>query len=314
MPIKRQRNSPTVRLLLLSLALSLAACNKSEKPSLRVFATPEDAGNALLAVAKSGDRDAITAIFGPDSKQLLSSGDAVEDKSAVAAFVEKYQAMHRWRRLEDGSEILVVGADNFPFAIPLKKDAGGKWFFDTAAGREEVLNRRIGRNELATIEVCQAVAQAEGEYFSRLHDGATTKQYALKFISDPGKQNGLYWKSDNGQPESPLGPAVTQAAAQGYTPGGNGPTPFHGYYFRMLTGQSDKAPGGAKDYIVDGKMVKGFAFVAYPAKYGDSGIMTFITNQDGLLLQKDLGPDTAKIASAMTKYDPDNGWNPIPEP
>src|SRR6516162_4181971 len=163
MPIKSQRNSLTAGLLLLSLALSLAACNKSEKPSLRVFATPEDAGNALLAVAKSGDRDAITAIFGPDSKQLLSSGDAVEDKSAVAAFVEKYQAMHRWRRLEDGSEILVVGADNFPFAIPLKKDAGGKWFFDTAAGREEVLNRRIGRNELALIGICRAAVQAQAE-------------------------------------------------------------------------------------------------------------------------------------------------------
>jgi len=310
MSIKSQRNSLTVRLLLLSLTLSLAACNKSEKPSLRVFATPEDAGNALLAVAKSGDQDAIAAIFGPDSKQLVSSGDAVEDKSAVAAFVEKYQAMHRWRRLEDGSEILVVGADNFPFAIPLKKDASGKWFFDTAAGREEVLNRRIGRNELAIIEVCQAVAQAEGDYFSRLHDGATTKQYALKFISDPGKQNGLYWKSDKGQPESPLGPLVAFATAEGYSAKPDAHTPFHGYYFRMLQGQSKNAPGGAKGYVVNGKMVGGFALVAYPAEYGNSGVMSFMINQDGVLLQKDWGKTTAETASAMNEFDP-AGWSPV---
>jgi Protein of unknown function (DUF2950) len=310
MSIQSQRNSLTVRLLLLSLALSVAACNKSEKPSLRTFATPEDAGNALLAVAKSGDQDAITAIFGPDSKQLLSSGDAVEDKNAVAAFVEKYEAMHRWRRLEDGSEMLVVGADNFPFAIPLKKDASGKWLFDTAAGREEVLNRRIGRNELAIIEVCQAVAEAEGEYFSRPHDGATTKQFALKFISDPGKQNGLYWKSDDGQPESPLGPLVAFATAEGYSAKPDAHTPFHGYYFRMLHGQSKNAPGGAKDYVVNGKMVGGFAFVAYPAEYGNSGVMSFMINQDGVLLQKDLGKTTAETASAMSEFDP-AGWSPV---
>jgi hypothetical protein len=310
MSIQSQRNSLTVRLLLLSLALSVAACNKSEKPSLRTFATPEDAGNALLAVAKSGDQDAITAIFGPDSKQLLSSGDAVEDKNAVAAFVEKYEAMHRWRRLEDGSEILVVGADNFPFAIPLKKDASGKWLFDTAAGREEVLNRRIGRNELAIIKVCQAVAEAEGEYFSRPHDGATTKQFALKFISDPGKQNGLYWKSDDGQPESPLGPLVAFATAEGYSAKPDAHTPFHGYYFRMLQGQSKNAPGGAKDYVVNGKMVGGFALVAYPAEYGNSGVMSFMINQDGVLLQKDLGKTTAETASAMSEFDP-AGWSPV---
>jgi Protein of unknown function (DUF2950) len=310
MSIKSQRNSLTLRLLLLSLALSLAACNKSEKPSLGVFATPQDAGNALVAAAKSGNPDAVAAIFGPDSKQLLSSGDAVEDKNAVAAFVEKYEAMHRWRRLEDGSEILVVGADNFPFAIPLKKNPGGQWFFDTAAGREEVLNRRIGRNELAIMEVCQAVADAEGEYFSRLHDGATTKQYALKFISDPGKQNGLYWKSDEGQQESPLGPLVAFATAEGYNAKPDAHTPFHGYYFRMLKGQTKNTPGGAKDYAVDGKMVGGFAFVAYPAEYGNSGVMSFMINQDGVLLQKDLGKTAAETASAMSEFDP-AGWSPV---
>jgi hypothetical protein len=222
--------------------------------------------------------------------------------------------MHRWRKMKDGSEALFIGSDNFPMAIPLKKNAGGQWYFDTAAGKDEMLNRRIGRDELAVINTCKALVYAQADYHRQLHDGATTPQYALKFISDPGRQNGLYWKSENGQPESPLGPAVTLAATQGYTGDGKGQAPFHGYFFRMLTGQSDKAPGGAKDYLVDGKMVKGYAFVAYPAVYGNSGIMTFITNQDGLLLQKDLGSDTAKIATAMTKYDPDNGWDPVSEP
>jgi Protein of unknown function (DUF2950) len=304
----------TSRLLILALAIPLASCHqKSETPSAKVFATPDQAGDALLAAAKSGNEDDLTAIFGPDSKELLHSGDAVQDKNTAQVFIAAYTLMHRWRKMKDGSQTLMIGSDNFPVAIPLKKNAGGQWYFDTAAGKDEMLNRRIGRNELFVIDVCQGLVYAQAEYHRQLRDGSTTPQYALKFISDPGRQNGLYWKSDNGQPESPLGPAVTVAATQGYTGGGNGPTPFHGYYFRMLTGQSDKAPGGAKDYIVDGKMVKGFAFVAYPAEYGNSGIMTFITNQDGLLLQRDLGADTAKIASAMTKYDPDKGWDPIPE-
>ena len=174
--------------------------------------------------------------------------------------------MHRWRTMKDGSQTLLIGSDNFPLAIPLKKNATGQWFFDTAAGKDEMLNRRIGRNELAVINVCRGLVYAQADYHRALRDGSTTPQYALKFLSDPGRQNGLYWKSENGQPESPLGPAVTLATAQGYSAaGGNGPIPFHGYFFHMLTAQTDKAPGGAKDYIVDGKMVKGFAFVAYPA-------------------------------------------------
>lgn len=302
-------------LLVVAAVIPLASCHqKVEAPSAKVFATPNEAGDALLAAAKSGNEDDIVAIFGPDSKEVLESGDPVQDKNTVQAFIAAYTMMHRWRAMKDGTQALLIGSDNFPMAIPLRKNGGGQWFFDLAAGKDEMLNRRIGRNELAVIDTCKGLVYAQGEYHRQLRDGSTTPQYAVKFISDPGRQNGLYWKSDNGQPESPLGPAVTVAATQGYTSGGNGPTPFHGYYFRMLTGQSDKAPGGARDYVVDGKMVKGFAFVAYPAKYGDSGIMTFITNQDGLLLQKDLGADTAKIATAMTKYDPDNGWDPIPGP
>jgi hypothetical protein len=302
----------TTRLLLLAVFVPLAACKKSEspeKPSISAFATPDDASNALLAAAKSGDHDALMAIFGPDSKEVLFSGDEVQDKNSGEAFVAGYGVMHRWRKMPDGGQILLVGADNFPFPIPLKKNTGGQWFFDTAAGKEEVLNRRIGRNELAIIDVCEAAVDAQGEYYSKPHDGQPAKLFAAKFISDPGKQNGLYWQSSNGQPPSPLGPLAAFATAEGYTAKPEGHTAFHGYYFRMLKGQSDKAPGGAKDYVVNGKMTGGFAFVAYPAEYGNSGVMTFMINQDGVLLQKDLGKTTTETATAMSEFDPDPSWN-----
>ena len=300
-----------IRLILLALIFSLAACSKPKQPSASTFASPDDAGSALLAAVRAHDQNALVAILGPDSKEIISSGDAVQDKNTGDAFAAGYDMMHRWRKMSDGAETLLVGADNFPFAIPLKKNDSGQWFFDTAAGKDEVLNRRIGRNELAIIEVCEAVADAETEYFSQPRDGATTKQYAVKFVSDSGRQNGLYWKSAEGQPQSPLGPLAASAASEGYSAKTDAPTAFHGYYFRMLKGQSNKAPGGAKDYMVDGKMVGGFAFVAYPAEYGNSGIMTFIINQDGLLLQKDLGKTTTEIATAMTEFDPDADWNPV---
>ena len=308
------RSVLTIGLLLLAICAVLTSCSKSSKPSASVFATPDDATNALIAGAKSADRTAAAlAIFGPDSKDLISSGDPVQDKEGVDAFVARYDVMHRWRRMPDGGQILLVGADNFAFPIPLKKNADGKWSFDTAAGREEILNRRIGRNELAIIEICRAVAQAQTEYHSQLHDGATKKQYALKFISDPGKHNGLYWQSAEGQPQSPLGPLAAYATAEGYTAKPDAHVPFHGYFFHMLTGQSDKARGGAKKYIVDGKMVSGFAFVAYPAKYGNSGVMTFINDQDGVLLEKNLGENTTETATAMTEFDPDSSWSPVQE-
>jgi Protein of unknown function (DUF2950) len=312
MLLKHRRIAFTIRLLILALVvLPLAACKKSEnpeKPSISVFASPDDASNALLAAAKSGDQNALPAIFGPDSKELIYSGDSVQDKNAADAFVDRYGVMHRWRNMPDGAQILLVGADNFPFPIPLKKNGEGQWFFDTAAGRDEVLNRRIGRNELAIIETCEAVADAQAEYFAQPHDGEKAKQFAVKFISDTGKQNGLYWKSAEGQPASPLGPLAAFATAEGYSAKPEGHTAFHGYYFRMLKGQSDRAPGGAKDYVVNGKMTGGFAFVAYPAEYGNSGVMTFMINQDGVLLQKDLGKTTAETATAMSGFDPDAGW------
>jgi Protein of unknown function (DUF2950) len=311
MSLDHRRVASTTWLLLLTIMLSLAACRTSEspkKPSMNVFASPDDASHALLAAAKSGDQNSVLAIFGPDSTEVIYSGDAVQDKNAAAAFVAEYEVMHRWRKMPDGAQMLLVGADNFPFPIPLKKNDDGKWFFDTAAGKNEVLNRRIGRNELAIIEVCGAVADAQAEYFSQLHDGEKTKQFATKFISDSGKQNGLYWKSPDGQPASPLGPLAAFATAEGYSAKPEGQTAFHGYYFRMLKGQTDKAPGGARDYVVNGKMTGGFAFVAYPAEYGNSGVMTFMINQDGMLLQKDLGKTTRETATAMNEFDPDAGW------
>ncbi len=303
------------RLLPLVLIIPLAACSKPEKPSTGVFASPDEASSALRAAVKPGDQNALLAIFGPNSKEIISSGDAVQDKNVADTFAAGYDVMHRWRKMPDGGQILLVGADNFAFPIPLEKNAEGKWFFDTAAGKEEILNRRIGRNELAIIDVCAAVADAQAEYFSQLHDGATTNQFAAKFISDPGKQNGLSWKSSDGKPEGPLGPLAAAASAEGYSSKPDVHTAFHGYFFRMLKGQTDKAPEGAKDYLVDGKMLGGFAFVAYPAEYGNSGVMTFIINQDGVLLQKDLGKTTAEIASAMTEFDPDAGvgWKPVDE-
>jgi len=306
----------TIRLLILALVSVLVSCSKADKPdkpSAKAFASPDEASNALLEAAKASDADALLAIFGPDSKDIISSGDPVQDKNGVQAFAASYGVMHRWRKLPDGAQMLLVGADNYSLPIPLKKNGNGQWFFDTAAGKDEVLSRRVGRNELAIIDVCEAVADAQAEYFSQPRGGETTNQYATKFLSDPGKQNGLYWESATGQPQSPLGPLAAFAASEGYSAKPNAQVAFHGYYFRMLKSQTDKAPGGAKEYVVDGKMVGGFAFVAYPAEYGNSGVMTFIINQDGVLLEKDLGKTTTETASAMNAFDPDPAWKIIEE-
>lgn len=300
-------------LMLLALMVMFCGCSKTPAPSSTAFSSPDQAGNGLLKAAKAGDQNGLLAIFGPDSKSIILSGDAVQDKATGDAFAAGYQQMHRWRKMPDGSQILLIGAQNFPFPIPLKKNDSGQWFFDTAAGKEEILRRRIGRNELAVIDVCGALADAQADYYSRPHDGGSSKQFAVKFISDPGKQNGLYWDSPEGQPKSPLGPLVAYATGEGYSAKPDAHQPFHGYYFHMLTGQGSQAPGGAKSYITDGKMVGGFAFVAYPAEYGNSGVMTFIMNQDGPLLQKDLGKSTSDTASAMTEFNPDGSWTIVQE-
>ena len=300
-------------LIFVVLIVLLTGCNKSEKPTISSFSSPDEAGNALLAAAKSGDQNAVLAIFGPQSKDVVFSGDPVQDKTTVDAFVAGYGQMHRWRKMPDGAQVLLIGADNFAFPIPLKKNSDGQWLFDTAAGRDEILARRIGRNELAVIDICGALVDAQAEYFSEHHNDGSTNHYALKFISDSGQQNGLYWESQESQPSSPLGPLVVSATDEGYKAKQNARTPFHGYYFRILTRQGSHAPGGAKDYVVDGKMVGGFAFVAYPAEYRNSGVMTFIINQDGVLLQKDLGKTTSETATAMSEFDPDDSWTPVGE-
>jgi hypothetical protein len=296
-------------LLLVGLAtfLTFVACSKPDTPPYRVFASPDEAGNALLEAGKSGDQSALLAIFGPDSKELIFSGDSVQDKGVVDEFVAAYGVMHRWRKMPDGSQVLLVGADNFAFPIPLKKNGAGQWFFDTAAGKDEILARRIGRNELVVIDVCGALADAQAQYFSQ----ENMKQYAVKFISDTGKHNGLYWDSAEGQSKSPLGPMVAFATSEGYSAKPNSHVPFHGYFFHMLTKQGNHARSGAKDYMADGKMVGGFAFVAYPAEYGNSGIMTFMMNQDGVLFQKDLGKSTTETATAISQFDPDDSWSPV---
>ncbi len=290
------------------LILALMAC-KSNKSEMMGYATSDDAANALITAAKAGDQNALLAIFGPESKDLLYSGDPVQDKNAVTDFVSRYDVMHRWRKMEDGSQVLVVGADNFPFPIPLKKNGDGRWFFDTAAGKEEILNRRVGRNELAMIGLCGAVVEAQAEYYAQKHGGV--KQYAQKFVSDPGQENGLYWPEAPGQARSPVGPLAAKAAADGYKADPAHHQPFHGYYFAMLTKQGPGAPGGAKDYIVNGKMTGGFAVLAYPAKYGDSGVMTFLVNKDGVVLQKDLGKTTEQAAAAITEFNPDKSWTVV---
>jgi hypothetical protein len=296
------------RLALLGMLVLVGGCSKSAKPSYQVFASPDDASNGLVAAAKTGDVNAVLAVFGPDSKDIILSGDPVQDKEIAGVFVHEYDVMHRWRKMPDDSQLLLIGADNFPFPIPLKKNAAGRWYFDAAAGREEILMRRIGRNELAVMDVCMALVDAEAEYFSMHHDDGSSHQFAAKFISDAGKQNGLYWEAAEGQPKSPLGPMAAYATNEGYNVKPDAHVPFHGYYFHMLTGQGANAPGGAKQYIVDGKMTGGFAFVAYPAEYRNSGVMTFIINQDGVLLQKDLGTTTTQTASAMTEFNPDQSW------
>jgi Protein of unknown function (DUF2950) len=312
------RNKVSVGSLLIVLALiiPLTSGTMSENAAAAAatqstFASPEEAGKALVEAAKSGDENAVLAVFGPGSKEIIYSGDATQDKKTAAAFVSAYQVMNRWRKIDDNNEMLIIGADNFTFPVPLKKNASGRWYFDTAAGKEEILARRIGRNELAAIEVSQTLADAQHEYYLQSHGNRRRKQYALKFVSDKGTRDGLYWDSAQGQPRSPLGPLVAFATSEGYKVQSQSHQPFHGYYFRIIKRQGKNAQGGAKDYISGGKMVRGFAFVAYPAAYGNSGIMTFIINQNGVVYQKDLGKDTDRIASKMTAFNPDKTWTEV---
>ena len=302
--------------LSLGISLSLVSCNKREKltsekqkiaeEKQRSFASQEEASIAFYEAAKSGDQQQLLAIFGPGSREVLFTGDATKDNNTLQEFVGAYDQMHRWRKIRSGAEVLYIGADNFPFPIPLGQDRSGLWYFDTAAGKDEILARRIGRDESFAIAACQAAADAEHQYFSQTHNGDRVKQYAQRFGSDPGQQNGLYWPASGNQAASPLGQFGELAKALGSN---DGPKQFNGYYYRILTKQGEKVKGGAQDYIVNGRMTRGFAILAYPAEYRNSGIMSFIVGPDGIVYQKDLGESTAEIAVALTEYDPTDGWS-----
>jgi DUF2950 family protein len=273
------------------------------------FGTPESAGQVVYNAAKSGDTNAVLAIFGPDGKEYLMTGDPPQDKTALEQFAEDYEQMHRWANAEGDELVLDVGAENYPFPFPLVKTDDGQWVFNTERGKKEILAREIGKNELTVIDVLNEMADAQTEYFKTMHDGSKVKQYAQRFISTEGKQDGLYWKVGEGEAESPLGPLSARASAEGYQRGTKeAPEPFHGYFYRVLKEQGAHAERGARNYIVNGAMTRGFAFLAYPAEYRKSGVMTFMIGQDGRVYQKDFGAETVETAKATQAFDPDETW------
>lgn len=302
------------RLVLVSFILGLGSARAAlaQEPGQKTFASAAEATDAFAAAVGNHDEATMLAILGPSAKDIITSGDPVADKNRQDNFAAKYAVSHQYAAAGDGRTFLYIGQDNWPTPIPLQKN-GSQWYFDTEYGKQEILYRRIGSNELDVIKICAAIADAEKDYYAGLHDGATQHQYAQKFRSDAGTQDGLFWEVKAGaQPESPLGPLVAEAAYEGYQHNANGqPHPFHGYLFKILTSQGANAPGGAKSYIVDGKLTGGFALIAYPDKYRDSGVMTFIVNQDGQVYQKDLGDNTGQLAAAMTDYNPDSTWQPV---
>jgi hypothetical protein len=297
-------NLPTLTLVAVLSIACFPARSMAQQHGQKTFSSAQDASDALVTAAQSNDEQAMLEILGPDGKQIVSSGDDAEDADDRSNFVQRYQEMHRLVHEPDGTTVLYTGAENWPMPIPLV-NAGHSWYFDTEAGKKEVLYRRIGQNEISTIAVCQQLVVAENEYYSKQHN-----EYAQKIFSDEGQHNGLYWKAANGEPQSPIGPLVASAVAEGYAKNqDNAPTPYHGYYYRILMRQGKNAPGGgAKSYIVDGKMTKGFAFVAYPAEYRSSGVMTFIVNEDGVVYQKDLGDKTDVLAKTIKEYNPNSSW------
>ncbi|MEI8194577.1 MAG: DUF2950 domain-containing protein [Phycisphaerae bacterium] len=317
-----------VGLLLLGGFLALAGCcMHAPKPKLvadlpsepghgaQLFATDDEAAKALITAVKARDKESLRTILGPATKELVS-GDAIEDANDFDTFVKHANEQTRLEKKTDSLAILHIGVQDWPFAIPLVKVSGpdGKWFFDTEAGKQEILARRIGANELEAINVCRGYVLAQREYASQDRDGSTVLQYAQRFVSKPGQKDGLYWETAAGEQPSPLGPLVAQATEEGYFPKkAPGPQPFHGYYFHILKKQGSDAPGGKYDYVINGHMIAGFALVAWPAQYGNSGVMTLIVNHQGKVYQKDLGPKTAETAKALSRYNPDGMWAVVKE-
>lgn len=292
--------------LVLNAPFAKAASSEPE-----TFASPELAVNALVDAVRSNDTNELLKIFGAAGRDLVTSGDRVEDKRARARFVGHYDEGSRILHDSDDKATLSVGHEEWPFPIPIVR-AAGVWHFDAQSGAEEILNRRIGRNELNAMEICRNYVDAQRDYAADIRGGNKTSEYAQKFVSSPGRHDGLYWPVGIGEKESPIGPQMAHARAEGYASSdqsSNGEhAPYHGYYYKILTRQGAAAPGGARDYVLDGHMTRGFAMIAFPARYGDSGVMTFVVNQDGIVYEKDLGPDTAKIAAAITEFNPDLTW------
>jgi len=290
---------------------TVAGMTAEAVPKQKGFASAEDAVKDFVAAMRSNDEGELLAIFGPAAKELISSGDPVSDKQREESFVSRYDQKNALSK-EGNKVVLIIGEKDWPFPIPLVKKAD-KWFFDTAAGKEEILDRRIGENELSTVQTLLAIVDAEREYVSSDHDNDGIPEYAQKFWSDSGKKNGLYWETKEGEKPSPLGPLVAQAVEKGYgkkQPGWK-PSPYNGYYYRILKSQGKNAHEGAYSYMVNGKMIGGYAVVAYPAEYGNAGVMTFIVSHDDVVYQKDLGKNTVKTAEAMKVFDPGPGWEKI---
>jgi hypothetical protein len=275
----------------------------------KTFASPEEAVSALVESLRAPNRAATLEILGKDAASFVGSGDAVADRAMIARFLEAYQSRNAIENRGDRAT-LVIGADAFPFSFPIVK-AGDRWRFDTEAGREELLARRIGENELHAIEVLRAIVDAQLEYAAEDRNGNGTLEYAQRLASTPGKRDGLYWRAKAGEPQSPLGALVASATTEGYTKEKK-PQPFHGYFYKTLQGQGADALTGPRDYVVRGRAIGGFAVVAWPATYGNSGVMTFIVNHEGTVYEKDLGPDTQAAASGMKRFDPGKGWTRVP--
>jgi len=287
-----------------------ASCLHAQDMPHRSFSSPEKAVTSLVTAVRANDMEEMLAILGPGSKELIFSGDDVADRTGREKFLKAYDRMNNLQKVSADKVTLCIGKDNWPLPIPIVK-AGEIWVFDAEQGKQEILNRRIGRNELHVMDVLHAYTDAQHEYASRDCGGSGMVEFAQKLISTQGRRDGLYWEVKNGEKESPLGPLVAQAAKEGYIDADL--SPFHGYYFKILKGQGKYAQGGAYDYVVKGKMILGFALVASPAEYGNSGVMTFIVNQEGVIYEKDLGKDTTRMAEEMKIFDPDQTWKKAKE-
>jgi DUF2950 family protein len=307
-PSTRRRPRAIFQFLRGATVLLALACGTASAVAQERFGSSDDAVNALMKAVKSGDRAAVMRVLGPGSAEIVSSGDTVADDNGRKRVIEAFDTKHQV--MPDGPDkaVLVIGNEEWPFPIPLvRKD--DRWQFDVAAGRDEILYRRVGRNELSAIQACLAYVDAQDEYAERGIAGSGV--YAQRIMSTPGKKDGLYWPAQNGGTESPLGELAAGASAEGYRFNPQQRLPYHGYYFKVLTRQGANAPGGAMDYVIRGKMVGGFGLIAYPAEYGNSGIMTFLVNHQGIVYEKDLGPNTAKLAPRINEYNPDSTWRRV---